>query len=167
MRTHILAAIVGGSLMLGTACQAGQGPACRVLPGQTLAQCRAELADERAEAAWRAAKYPGLDDHQYYVREMQDLDSAELSAEATIRNSARDPSSVSFKPMQFAGSEHGSWGAIKYVCGEVNAKNGFGGYTGYEPYVLTIDGGVAHIQLGASRKAIKKACGEQAASWQY
>lgn len=44
------------------------------------------------------------------------------------RNKMRDPESVQFRnlvPGKLAGS----------VCGELNAKNGMGGYVGYKPFI--------------------------------
>lgn len=42
----------------------------------------------------------------------------------------KDPSSADFRNVRFY-----SGGGIPVTCGEVNAKNGFGGYTGFERFV--------------------------------
>lgn len=50
--------------------------------------------------------------------------STELDA---VRRLMRDPDSVRF-------GEH--WTSGEYRCGYVNAKNGYGGYVGYKPYLV-------------------------------
>lgn len=49
---------------------------------------------------------------------------SELSAQQSVKNLMKDPSSVKFRNM-------------KGACGEVNAKNGFGGYTGFKRFIGT------------------------------
>jgi len=46
-------------------------------------------------------------------------------AKNVVLENLRDPSSAQFKNVRL----YGSW-----VCGEVNSKNGFGGYAGYERF---------------------------------
>ena len=50
-------------------------------------------------------------------------------AEGLVARSMRDPTSAQFRNMMVFAS-----GA---VCGEVNAKNGFGGYVGFDPFIVT------------------------------
>jgi hypothetical protein len=60
-------------------------------------------------------------------RDMQDL---EFRAKEIIRQSLRDPSSAQFRNVfTLLGSNT--------VCGEVNARNAFGGLTGFQPFVVT------------------------------
>ncbi|MCB0018541.1 MAG: DUF1566 domain-containing protein [Anaerolineales bacterium] len=56
-----------------------------------------------------------------------------------IREVARDPSSVKFYDVR-KGSDYA-------ICGEFNAKNGFGGYSGKERFVATIDGSEISILI--------------------
>jgi hypothetical protein len=48
------------------------------------------------------------------------------TAEAMVRKQAKDPSSVQFRNEMVVGN---------MVCGEVNGKNSFGGYTGFQFFV--------------------------------
>ena len=47
-----------------------------------------------------------------------------------IRQRLRDPESAEFRNVHFY-----SGGPAAVACGEVNSKNGFGGYTGYERFI--------------------------------
>lgn len=51
------------------------------------------------------------------------------AVEAGIKVRLKDPTSPLFGPMKAANQ-----GASVTVCGTVNSKNSFGGYTGYQPY---------------------------------
>lgn len=54
-----------------------------------------------------------------------------------VRQSLRDPASAEFRNIRET---------TNGVCGEVNAKNGFGGMTGFEPfYVSTISAASPHV----------------------
>lgn len=48
----------------------------------------------------------------------------------TVRSKLRDPDSAEFRNVQFY-----SGGPSPTTCGEVNAKNGFGGFSGYERFI--------------------------------
>lgn len=62
----------------------------------------------------------------------------EFEAEtAIVRNSLKDPVSAQFRNLR-GGKSNGS------VCGEINAKNSFGGYVGFQPFVVV--GGVAYMK---------------------
>lgn len=50
--------------------------------------------------------------------------------EAGTRTALKDPNSAMFGSMRAARDANG----IVYVCGSVNAKNSFGGYTGMKPF---------------------------------
>jgi hypothetical protein len=47
-----------------------------------------------------------------------------------IRTQLKDPESATFRNVHFY-----SGGGTPVVCGEINARNGFGGYTGFERFV--------------------------------
>ena len=66
------------------------------------------------------------------------LTSAEKAVvEEGVRKSLKDPNSAMFGPMAAAQEdEKNTW-----VCGYVNARNSYGGYTGDKPFM----GGLAHI----------------------
>lgn len=63
-------------------------------------------------------------------------------AEASVREKLKDPASAVFSQERIVGS-----GVDKRVCGFVNAKNSFGGYTGNQEFV-TFFGSLAYV--GAS-----------------
>lgn len=53
------------------------------------------------------------------------------TARSAVKQQLNDPGSADFRNEKVY---HDVGGVV--VCGEVNAKNGFGGYTGYNPYVV-------------------------------
>lgn len=70
----------------------------------------------------------------------------------------KDPSSAEYRNIRIAEITKGSVkqnpelleGAIQYVCFDVNAKNSFGGYTGFKSWGLYGDGNViadSHVDL--------------------
>jgi hypothetical protein len=68
------------------------------------------------------------------------------AVEQAIRASLRDPDSAKFSwPYGFAqGTYRSMWGrktAGELICGTVNAKNGFGGYTGPYAAIGVVSGG--------------------------
>lgn len=50
-------------------------------------------------------------------------------AEKAVTGKLRDPSSAQFRNARIVDDQ--------VICGEVNAKNAFGGYVGFEPYAVT------------------------------
>lgn len=51
----------------------------------------------------------------------------------------RDPDSVKFRYLRFVQGDDSPDGAITgYVCGQINAKNGFGAYEGFSPFLMKI-----------------------------
>lgn len=62
-----------------------------------------------------------------------ELGKAEVAADV------RDPDSVKFRYLRFVqGEDSPDGGVIGYVCGQINAKNGFGAYEGYSPFLMKI-----------------------------
>lgn len=55
-----------------------------------------------------------------------------FEAQERVRSRMRDPQSV-----QFRNTRSLNTGNVAWVCGMYNAKNGFGGYAGFEPFVVT------------------------------
>jgi hypothetical protein len=62
-----------------------------------------------------------------------------LRAKQAISEGMRDPDSVKFGKL-FEGT---GLSGNQTICGEVNAKNGFGGYTGMTPFIYFIDTNLA------------------------
>lgn len=52
---------------------------------------------------------------------------AQSDAEKALEGVLKDPSSAEYRNIS------SSW---EWVCGEVNAKNSYGGYTGYQPFLI-------------------------------
>lgn len=69
-------------------------------------------------------------------------------AQEQIKASAKDPSSVEFRNPQI--HQKTKYGAA--ACGEVNAKNSFGAYTGYKPFVVTEESGGIYMQGNGDSK---------------
>ncbi|WES69663.1 hypothetical protein [Superficieibacter sp. HKU1] len=64
-----------------------------------------------------------------------------IAAQSEVRNLMKDPDSTTFRNLRGIINSQG----VKYVCGEVNAKNSYGGYVGYKPFAfkdghVSIDG---------------------------
>lgn len=52
------------------------------------------------------------------------------AAKAAVEAQLRDPGSVQYRNLQVAQHADGPM-----LCGELNAKNGYGGYTGYRQFI--------------------------------
>lgn len=52
-----------------------------------------------------------------------------LSQQREIKKRLKDPESAQFRNSAFYNSK------VPVVCGEVNSKNGFGGYTGFQRFI--------------------------------
>jgi hypothetical protein len=60
-------------------------------------------------------------------------------AKKEISAAMKDPDSTKFKYLRYKDIGTDKDGVIKgYVCGQVNAKNGFGAYTGYSPFIVVL-----------------------------
>lgn len=78
-------------------------------------------------AAWAAAP----------SKQTKDLDAAKVTAaKVFVANGLKDPDSAKFRNVKV------KWGN---VCGEVNAKNSYGGYVGYRRF-YAIDGTDLHME---------------------
>lgn len=55
-----------------------------------------------------------------------------IAAQSEVRNLMKDPDSTTFRNLRGITNAQGA----KYVCGEVNAKNSYGGYVGYKPFAF-------------------------------
>lgn len=88
----------------------------------------------------------------------------ELTAEQTtqvqdgVRRSLKDPESARFGPMQAATNEAGDIS----VCGLVNGRNSYGGYTGEQPFIGGFASRAFHVTaIGGSfaeTMAVKDVC---------
>ena len=61
----------------------------------------------------------------------------EKQARAALSSKLNDPRSAEFENLRKSKTDaNGNY----LICGEVNAKNQFGGYTGFKPFVASSDG---------------------------
>lgn len=80
--------------------------------------------------------------------------SGELErAKEEVASRARDPSSVQFRNVRFEAQHDGS----KVLCGEMNAKNGFGGYVGFRDFALK-DGALIMDDTADDIRAYTRLC---------
>ncbi|MDR5727958.1 MAG: hypothetical protein RB191_11090 [Terriglobia bacterium] len=70
-------------------------------------------------------------------------------AKQKISEGLLDPESAEFKIAQFGHVTKDR----SFVCGTVNAKNSYGGYTGARPFVVTLDGEAPNEQPDTSKVA--------------
>jgi len=88
-----------------------------------LGGCQTDGQPNAYEAAYPPASYT----------EFRDLTPAEKALLATgLKSKLKDPDSAQFKWTKITRSA-GAEGRV-YYCGMVNAKNGYGGYTGFGPF---------------------------------
>ena len=79
------------------------------------------------------------------VEAIVELSDAQVSAvHSDIRRRLKDPNSAIFGPIAAgrlaSGLPEQGIPNLYVVCGEVNARNSFGGYTGNQPYLGTLEG---------------------------
>jgi len=55
------------------------------------------------------------------------------NTQRAVKAQMKDPGSVRFRNTQFKAYQ----GRVPVVCGEINAKNGFGGHTGYQRFIAS------------------------------
>ena len=59
-----------------------------------------------------------------------------------VKNTLKDPESAQFKDVKVAINIKGD----KTVCGQVNAKNSYGGYTGFKSFYVKNNNGLVHFE---------------------
>ena len=73
-------------------------------------------------------------------RKAKEIEQAQLDVlQSKVRNSAKDPISTQFQKMKLVHNN-------TELCGEINAKNSYGGYVGFKPFAVTVDGSVIVLQ---------------------
>ena len=75
-------------------------------------------------------------------------------AEQSVRQSLKDPDSAEFSDVQVKGVVSDDL-AVAVVCGQVNAKNSFGGYVGYRRFYFLNSSGTSDIASGDATKDAK------------
>lgn len=67
-----------------------------------------------------------------YIQTGVSVDEAIQAVKNTVANRMRDPDSTKFRNVRIKPFEGG-----KIACGEVNSKNAYGGYVGYQRFVAS------------------------------
>jgi hypothetical protein len=62
-------------------------------------------------------------------------------AKADVANGSTDPGTVQFRKLFLA-----TFGSKPVLCGEINAKNQFGGYVGFRLFYYSVDESVREVQ---------------------
>lgn len=77
-----------------------------------------------------------------------------INAEAAVKNRLKDPDSAKFDPLKdVIGYMNGK---PVLVCGQVNAKNSFGAYTGYQYWLANLTNN--EVLIGADSAVANAAC---------
>lgn len=135
-------AIVGLALLIAAISFAGQWAWSKIDPAGYAASQAASATERNNENAAKAAE----------ADRAREAEAAKLAAEAvqevywthakdsyeSFKRTLNDPYSAQFRDVWMV--KFGEEGAVgSAVCGEVNARNGFGAYTGYQPFAATGD----------------------------
>jgi hypothetical protein len=91
-------------------------------------------------AAAFAIAAPALAQSSVFTPAQREEGEAQIrTAAASLAKTAREPSSASFRNVfiQKRVTKEGREPIV--VCGEVNGRNGYGGFTGFQPFVLVGD----------------------------
>lgn len=60
-----------------------------------------------------------------------------------VREHLKDPKSAEFRNVYPSQTPKGT----PAICGEVNSKNAFGGYTGYKPFIIFADAEMLYLEV--------------------
>lgn len=77
-----------------------------------------------------------------------------VNAESAVKLRLKDPGSAEFDTLKDLVGYLDGKPAI--VCGQVNAKNAFGAYTGFQPWIANLTNG--EVLMGADRATAQAAC---------
>jgi len=107
--------------------------------GELTPEERAEIDQRRAETAALKAKEEQKKSEE---RKLRDAENRELAwvhkGKSAVKEILKDPESAKFKNVYFFRGDDG----VPVTCGEVNSRNSFGGYAGFERFV---SGGYPHL----------------------
>jgi hypothetical protein len=101
--------------------------------------CASAPVGSSAEAS-KASPDPALDPNYKRPSDQEAIKAAENA----IRAKLKDPESARFSDMIRKTTANARGEPTDVVCGRVNAKNGFGGYTGFTPAVYLVSRKVAY-----------------------
>lgn len=102
------------------------GIGCLVILGLIIAvvTCSGQASDDKAPSKAKQETAPS---------ELETISLLQVAAKDAMKASLKDPDSAKYRNV-FAHPVAKNPGAYAF-CGQVNAKNGFGGYTGYERFI--------------------------------
>ena len=104
-----------------------------VLPPLSIAQTPSEEAEKTLKALIDIQDtFIGL--NSILLKDRKDEEIIKLAQES-VKGELKDPDSANFRNEKIIRNEKGL-----YVCGEVNAKNSYGGYVGFMPYFSSVVG---------------------------
>lgn len=83
-------------------------------------------------------------------------------AKADVAKEFKDPDSVNFRNMQV--EKNPPTNGVIYVCGEINAKNGFGAYVGYERFYSRLEGQGASVR---AKYSVLQETAKERGNWFY
>lgn len=97
-------------------------------------QAEAEKVERQETAQWIEAEKQQAEAQKAQRQEAEEKAAAEKMQEFQdqVRSILKDGESAQFRNLRF---NAGQWGEV--LCGEVNAKNSFGGYIGFVPFAST------------------------------
>ena len=84
------------------------------------------------------------------AQEQERMDKLFRSAEQAVRSLLRDPDSAQFKELSIRIGQDSK----RYVCGQVNVKNAFGGYAGFDFFAFEIANGPAYLMATGASDAL-------------
>lgn len=128
-------AVLGLALAAAGAVLIGCGPAPSYnyrAPSTTYTSSYDATADLRQTAIDTVKKMAEV--NESVAGKKSDAELIELSQQS-VRDALKDPSSAQFRNVTVRKSEAG-----RVVCGEVNAKNSYGGYVGFRQFVAGVAG---------------------------
>lgn len=97
------------------------------------------------------AKHARLQEEKRKAEEEERITKTAMAVyQQLLLDNLKDPSSAQFKNLRLVTGEGG-----EALCGEVNAKNAFGGYTGFKPFVVTeerLQHALSNIVIGDAKE---------------
>lgn len=149
----IVVAIFAGVLLASFAIlQPQPTPAIASVPAvvaPTAEQVATKAADETARKAAAEKDKADREEAQAYA-------DAKVALES-VRNTLADPESALFKDVWAVRGQIADAPPTTFACGTVNAKNGFGGYVGYTPFVA-VGSTVLTPQDGIFERVFRQVC---------
>ena len=150
----IVVAIFAGVLLATSAVlQPRSTPAIAAAPA-VAAPTAEQIAAKAAEV--EAARKVAAEKEKAEAGEAQAYADTKVALES-VRNTLADPDSALFKDVWAVRGQIANAPPTTFACGTVNAKNGFGGYVGYMPFVA-VGSTVLTPQDGIFERVFRQVC---------